>query len=162
MTAGERALMRGLFQEVYLQELVREVYGSYAARLRDPEGRRLLEAYLTAEADRGRRIARCLDGRGLAPAPVVRRLFALCGRVYGRVTALLGTRVMLRIALSSGERASRRACEALGGSPAPDLLYLTTLRARNEGDLVDGLRQHLIDTRPGPPRHPSSPPRPRP
>ncbi len=55
---------------------------------------------------------------------------------------------MLRIVLSASRRASRRACASLGSSARPDLVYLATLRARNEGDLVDALRQHLIDTRP--------------
>lgn len=147
-TAGDRAEVRGLFQDIYLQDLVRAIYRQYAARLRDPEGRRILEAYLRGDEDRGRRIEGYLLARGLAPAPPVRRTFAVLGRIYGRLTSLLGTRVMMRIALSSGERAARRACHALGDHPKPDVLFLATLRVRNEGDLVDALRQHLIDTRP--------------
>jgi hypothetical protein len=56
---------------------------------------------------------------------------------------------MLRIVLSASARASRRACGSLGGPGEPERIYLATLRARNEGELLDSLRQHLIDTRPG-------------
>jgi hypothetical protein len=53
---------------------------------------------------------------------------------------------MLRIALSASRRASRRACALLGDPRNPETVYLATLRARNEGELRDNLRQHLIDT----------------
>ena len=53
----------------------------------------------------------------------------------------------MRIALSASGRASRAACAALGAEATPDLVYFATLRARNEGDLLDALRQHLIDSR---------------
>lgn len=166
MTAAapvDRGVIRGLFQEIYLQDLVLAIYRRYAARLRDPVAQRLLQAYILGGEDRGRRIERYLEGRGVAPAAAARRLFAAAGRFYGSVTALLGTRIMMRIALSSSERAARRACEALGDVPGPDLLYLMTLRVRHEGDLVDGLRQHLIDTRPRPRPEPRpSPPHRRP
>jgi hypothetical protein len=33
---------------------------------------------------------------------------------------------------------------------SPDLVFLSTLRARNEGDLLDALTQHMIDTQPRP------------
>jgi len=138
--------MRGLLQEIYLQDLVLALYGIYAARLRDPEGRRLIENYLRAETDRRRRIERYVAARrGAIPRPV-RSLFTAAGTLYGRLTALLGTRVMLRIAYSASRRASRRACGLLGHRSDPEIAYLSTLRARNEGTLFDDLRQHLIDT----------------
>ncbi len=139
---------RDLVQEIYLQDLVLSLYGIYADRLHDPEGKRLIENYLRAETDRRRRIERYLGARG-APIPrAIRWLFAAAGTLYGRFTSLLGTRVMLRIALSASRRASRRACALLGNASDPELVYLSTLRARNEGELLDDLRQHLIDTAP--------------
>ena len=137
---------RGLLQEIYLQDLVLSLYGIYAPRLRDPEGRRLIENYLRAETDRRRRIERIITARGGAVPRPVRSLFSSAGSFYGRLTSLLGTRVMLRIALSASRRASRRACSLLGGPSDPEIVYLSTLRARNEGTLFDDLRQHLIDT----------------
>lgn len=133
-------------QELYLQDLVLSLYRVYAARLRDPEGRRLIEEYLRAETDRGRRIERRLSDRGTASTSPMRVLFAAAGRMYGRLTSILGTRVMLRIALSASQRASKRACALLGDPADPEMVYLSTLRARNEGLLMDALRQHLIDT----------------
>jgi hypothetical protein len=144
--AGE---VGALFRDLYLLELVLGIYRVYAARVRDPRGRNLLETYVGGEEDRRRRIRRHLEARGSAPPPGPARLFAALGRIYGRATSLLGTRVMLRIALSSAERAARRSCAFPGAGPRPDLQYLTALQARHVGELVDGLRQHLIDTRPG-------------
>jgi|SRR5437867_6188629 len=144
---GPSAESRALLQEIYLQDLVLSLYRVYAATIRDPEGRRHIEDYLLAETDRGRRIERRLSGRGAAASSLVRALFAAAGRSYGRLTSVLGTRVMLRIALSASQRASKRACALLGGdSTDPEMVYLSTLRARNEGELMDALRQHLIDT----------------
>ena len=141
--AGE---VRGLLQEVYLQDLVLALFGVYASRLRDPDGARLIGNYLRAEADRRGRIESCLQARGAGPSRGARSLFAAAGGLYGRLTSWLGTRVMLRIALSASRRASRRACALLGDPQDPEMVYLATLRARNEGDLRDDLRQHLIDT----------------
>jgi len=138
--------MRGLLQEIYLQDLVLSLYGIYATRLRDPEGRRLIENYLKAESDRRRRIERYVASRGGAIPRPVRSLFSAAGELYGRLTSLLGTRIMLRIAFSASRRASRRACGLLGAPSDPEIAYLSTLRARNEGTLFDDLRQHLIDT----------------
>ena len=147
---GARGEIRALTQDVYLQHLVLSIYGVYMTRLRDLEGRGIVEAYVHAEEGRRTRIARRLEALGAAPAAPVAALFAAAGRLYGRVTSWLGTRVMLRIVLSASRRASRRACAALGPAAAgpPDFHFLATLRARNEGDLLDALRQHLIDTRP--------------
>jgi hypothetical protein len=142
------AEMRALLQEIYLQDLVLALYRIYADRLRDPVGRRLIEKYLVAEADRRKRIERYLADRRRPIPPLVRSLFAAAGSLYGRVTALLGTRVMLRIALSASRRAARRACVLLGDPTDREIAYLSTLRARNEGALLDELRQHLIDTAP--------------
>ena len=142
------AKMRGLLQELYLQDLVLALYGIYAARLRDPEGRRLIENYLRAETDRRKRIERYLVTRGAPSSRAIRRLFAAAGSLYGRLTSILGTRIMLRIALSASRRASRRACALLGIPSDPEIAYLSSLRARNEGELLDELRQHLIDTAP--------------
>ena len=146
--AGAGVEIRGLFQEIYLQDLVLSLYGIYAARLRDPEGSRPIENYLRAETFRQERIESYLVARGAPISPVVRSLFATAGAVYGRLTSLLGTRIMLRIALSSSRRAARRACGLLRVPSNPELLYLSTLGARNEGALLDDLRQHLIDTAP--------------
>jgi hypothetical protein len=143
-TSGE---LRSLLQEIYLQDLVLALYRAYVPRLRDARGRRLIETYLRAEEDRRGRIERYLAGRGAAPATAVRSCFTAAGALYGRLTSRLGTRVMLRIALSASRRAARRACAGLGAEARPELLYFATLRARNEGDLLDSLRQHLIDTR---------------
>jgi len=143
---GTRAEMRGLIQEIYLLDLVLALYGVYAARLRDPDGTRVMETYLRAERDRRNRIERFLLARGAPIASGVRSLFAAAGGLYGRLTSLLGGRVMLRIALSASRRACRRACALLGDPTSPELVYLSTLRARNEGALLDDLRQHLIDT----------------
>lgn len=140
--------IRALLQEIYVQDLVLSIYAVYVRRLADPGGRALIETYIGAEEDRRRRLLRYLAGREVIPGHFVRRLFATVGRIYGRLTASLGTRVMLRIALSGSRRAARRACAGLARSDEPDLVYLATLRARNEGDLLDSLRQHLIDTRP--------------
>lgn len=148
MAASRPEPVRVLFQEIYLQDMVLGLYGIYLDRLRDAAGRALLEAYVRAEEDRRRRIERYLGTRGLAAPAGARRLFAAAGRAYGRITSLLGSRVMLRIVLSSSRRAARRACAAIGGEERPDLIFLTTLRARSVGELVDGLTQHLIDTRP--------------
>ncbi|HKN46761.1 MAG TPA: hypothetical protein VJ144_02215 [Candidatus Polarisedimenticolia bacterium] len=148
--AGARGEIRALTQDIYLQDLVLSIYSVYTGRLRDLEGRAIVEAYVRAEQDRRLRIVRHLEALGAAPAAPVGALFATAGRLYGRITSWLGTRVMLRIVLSASRRASRRACAALGQAAAgrPDLLFLVTVRARNEGDLLDALRQHLIDTRP--------------
>ncbi len=146
--SASSAESRALLQEIYLQDLVLSLYRVYALRLGDAEGRRLIEDYLRAETDRGRRIEHRLAGRGAAASPPVRALFAAAGGTYGRLTSLLGTRVMLRIALSASRKASKRACTLLGDPADPEMVYLSTLRARNEGELLDGLRQHLIDTSP--------------
>ena len=143
-TSGE---IRPLLQEIYVQDLVLALYRVYVPRLRDGAGRTLIEAYLRAEEDRRRRLERYLADRGTAPASAVRSCFAAAGALYGRVTSWLGTRIMLRIALSASWRASRRACAGLGGWSSPELIFFATLRARNEGDLLESLRQHLIDTR---------------
>jgi hypothetical protein len=145
-TTGSSGEIRDLLQEIYLQALVLSLYRVYVTRLRDAGGTRLIEAYVRAEEDRNRRLERHLLGRGVVPAVAIRRTFALAGDLYGRVTSRLGTRVMLRIALSASRRAARRACSLLGAFPQPELRLLATLRARNEGDLVDSLSQHLIDT----------------
>jgi len=55
---------------------------------------------------------------------------------------------MLRIIHSASGRAAPRACAAVGVPAPPEVQYLATLKAKNEGDLLDSLRQHLIDTRP--------------
>ncbi len=144
--AGE---IRALTQEIYLQDLVLSIYRVYLERLRDAGGRGILETYVRAEEDRRKRIERHLAGLGTGPAAPLRSLFAWAGSLYGRLTSWLGTRVMLRIVLSASRRASRRACASLGSPARPDLLSLATLRARHEGDLLDDLTQHLIDTRPG-------------
>jgi hypothetical protein len=143
---GTGAEIRGLIQEIYLQDLVLALYGVYAARLRDPDGTRVIGNYLRAERDRRNRIERFLLARGAPISPGVRTLFAAAGGLYGRLTSFLGSRVMLRIALSASRRASRRACALLVDPSSPELVYLATLRARNEGALLDVLRQHLIDT----------------
>jgi len=139
---------RGLLQDIYLQDLVLALFGIYAGRLRDPEGKRLIGNYLRAEKERGKRIERYLAAHGAPITHPVRALFAAAGTLYGRLTSLFGTRVMLRIALSASRRASRRACGLLGERSDPEIAYLATLRARNEGELLDDLRQHLIDTAP--------------
>jgi hypothetical protein len=145
-TTGSSGEIRDLIQEVYLQDLVLALYRVYVTRLRDAGGKRLIEAYVRAEEDRNRRLERHLLGRGAVPTAALRRTFALAGDLYGRVSSRLGTRVMLRIALSSSRRAARRACALLGDIGQPELRLLATLRARNEGDLLDSLSQHLIDT----------------
>ena len=138
-------------QEVYLLDLVLSIYRVYARRVADPAGRAILESYLGAEEDRARRLERIVRSRSAGPPVAMRRLFRAAGGLYGRVTSLLGTRVMLRIALSAGRRAARRACSLVDAAlrdSSPETRYMATLRARNEGDLVDALTQHLIDTRP--------------
>jgi hypothetical protein len=115
--------------------------------VRDPGGRLILEEYRRMEEERRKRITAHLEKQGVAVPPGPGTWLRRAGAIYGRATSLLGTRVMLRIALSSGERASRRACAAIGPADRPDLIYLATLRAKSAGDLVDSLRQHLIDTR---------------
>ena len=144
-TSGE---VRPLLQEIYVQDLVLALYRVYVPRLEDEGGRALIVAYLRAEEDRRRRLERYLADRGTAPASAVRTCFAAAGALYGRLTSWLGTRIMLRITLSASRRAARRACAGLGGQSSPELVFFATLRARNEGDLLDSLRQHLIDTRP--------------
>ena len=148
MPAGPGAEIRRLLQDIYVQEMVLSLYRVYAARLRDAGGRRLIENYLGAETDRRKRIEKYLSGHGTPASPAVRFLFAAAGNAYGRATSVLGTRVMLRIALSASRRASRQACARLGDPANPELVYLSTLRARNEGELLDALSQHLIDTAP--------------
>ena len=144
---GEEA--RALIQEMYLQDLALTIYGIYRSRLRDSRGREILSDYLRGEAFRGAQIATYLERGGVvAPSAAVRSFFRTIGRIYGHLTSWLGTRMMLRIVLSASRRASRRACGALGEGDQPELLFLATLRARNEGDLLDALRQHMIDTAP--------------
>lgn len=140
--------LRPLLQDVYLQDLVEGLYSVYVMRLRDGRAREIIAAYLRAESDRRLRLTRFLEDRGVRPGARVRRLFAGAGSLYGRATAWLGTRVMLRIAVSSSRRASRGACAALGRAAIPDLLYFASLRARNVGDLLQDLEQRLIDTAP--------------
>ena len=140
--------VRELCQEIYVQDLALALYGVYVARLADAGGRACIESYLAAEALRRRRLEEALARTGGRPVAALRRLFAAAGRAYGRLTSWLGTRVMLRITLSAGRRASRRACSCLAAAATPERQYLAALRARNEGDLVEALRQHLIDTRP--------------
>ena len=127
------------FMETYLPYLVLAT-GLIAAGL--------FLAYFMASTDRRKRIEKYLSGHGTPASPAVRFLFAAAGNAYGRATAVLGTRVMLRIALSASRRASRQACARLGDPANPELVYLSTLRARNEGELLDALSQHLIDTAP--------------
>jgi hypothetical protein len=141
--------IRALIQELYLQDLVLSIYRVFSGRLADPEGRAIVDRYLRAEEQRRLRIERHLAPLGARPARLVRLLFTGGGALYGRVASRLGTRVMLRIVLSASRRAARRACSSLENS-RPDLIYLATLRARNEGDLHESLTQHLIDTRPRP------------
>ncbi len=141
---------RALMQEIYLQELALSVYRIYLPRLRDPGGRAILETYLKGERFRTAQIETYLQRAGVVATPALRSLFRRAGALYGYLTASLGTRMMLRIILSASKRASRRACGALGDGSSPDLVFLSTLRARNEGDLLDALTQHLIDTRPRP------------
>ena len=140
--------VREIGREIYLQDLALAIYGVYLERLDDPGGRACLAAYLAAEAERRRRLEEALARAGHRPAGAIRRLFTAAGHAYGSVTSRFGSRIMLRIALSAGERASRRACDGLSAASTPEQQYLASLRARNEGDLVDALRQHLIDTRP--------------
>jgi DNA-binding GntR family transcriptional regulator len=140
--------VRELCQEIYVQDLALALYGVYVARLTDAGGRACLEVYLAAEAERRRRLEEAIARTGFRPAAALRRLFAAAGRAYGGVTSWLGTRVMLRIVLSASRRASRRACARLEAAPTAEQQYLAALRARNEGDLVEAVRQHLIDTRP--------------
>jgi hypothetical protein len=142
----ESAANRALIQEVYLQDLALTIYGIYLSRLNDTAGCAILETYLRGERFRATQIETYLGRVGLHAAPAVRTLFRGIGQVYGHLTSLLGTRMMLRIILSASRRASRRACVVLGDTESADLLYLTTLRARNEGDLLADLRQHMIDT----------------
>ena len=141
---GER---RALLQELHLLDLTSGVYGVYRTSLRDEAGRRHLDDYLRAEAERRRRIEDHLAREGVAVPRGPGRLFRAAGTLYGRLTSLLGTRAMLRIALSASRRASRRACAHLGPLDRPDLAYLAMLRARSVGELRDALQQHLIDTR---------------
>ena len=140
--------LRSLLQDLYIFDLSGAIYRAYTARLRDPGGRRILEEYLRAEEFRAARIEQHLTKLGATATPSIRRVFRGAGRLYGFLTSRLGSRIMLRIALSASRRSARRACAALGDAGRPDLLFLATLKARNEGDLLEGLRQHLIDTRP--------------
>lgn len=144
---GEAA--RALMQEVYLQDLALSVYRIYLPRLRDAQACAILRTYLKGEEFRAAQIEHYLRRQGLEPAAVVRLLFRGVGRLYGCLTALLGTRLMLRIVLSASCRAARGACEKLDRQGPPEVVFLNTLRARNEGDLVGSMRQHLIDTRTG-------------
>lgn len=139
---------RPLLQELYLQDLTLGVYAVYVRRLRDAAGRAILQEYLRNESERRRRIEEYLARKGVPRPSGPGRLFATAGALYGRVTALLGTRVMLRIVLTASRRASRRACARLGPADRPEIAYLASLRARSEGDLLDALTQHLIDSRP--------------
>ena len=148
MPAGPGAAVRRLLQDIYLQEMVLSLYRVYARRLRDAGGERLIESYLGAETERRKRVLAYLSGQGVSASRAVRSLFAALGSAYGRATSVLGTRVMLRIALSASRSASKQACARLGDPAGPDIVYLSTLRARNEGELLDGLTQHLIDTAP--------------
>ncbi len=147
---GARGEIRALTQDLYLQDLVLSIYRTYLRRLKDPKGRAIVGDYLRAEEERGRRLGARLEALGAPPAASVRSLFGLAGRIYARLTSWLGTRIMLRVVLSASGRAARRACAGLAAAvpDRPDLLFLATLRARNEGDLLVALRQHLIDTRP--------------
>ncbi|MFQ5876488.1 MAG: hypothetical protein ACE5JH_02175 [Acidobacteriota bacterium] len=145
---GDATRTRRLQQELFLQELVTAVYRVYAERIDDAGGRGILEDYLRRESQRRRQL------QGIGPRPPgaaarVGALFAAAGRLYGRVSALLGTRVMLRIVLSSSRRAARRACaeaDRARRSARPDRRQLALMRARAEGDLCDALERHLIDT----------------
>jgi len=148
MPAGPGAAVRLLLQDIYLQEMVVSLYRVYARRLRDAGGKGLIESYLAAETDRRRRVLAYLAAQGASASPAVRSVFSVVGSAYGRLTSCLGTRVMLRIALSASRGASRQACARLGDAAGPDVVFLSTLRARNEGELLDGLTQHLIDTAP--------------
>src|SRR5262249_15745971 len=145
---GVGAEIRGLCQEIYLQDLVLSLYGVYAPRLRDPEGKRLIESYLQAEIHRQKRLERYLAPRRASPAPAIGAVVVAAGSAYGRLPRDLGTRVMLRMTLSSSRRAARRACGLLGAAADPELVNLSALRARNEGELSDDLCQHLIETAP--------------
>ena len=145
---GEAA--RALMQEIYLQELALSVYRIYIPRIRDAKACAILETYLKSERFRTTQIETWLQRAGVEAASALRALFRAAGTLYGYLTSWLGTRVMLRIVLSASKRASRRACGALGDGSSPDLVFLSTLRARNEGDLLDSLTQHLIDTQPRP------------
>jgi len=142
-----RGAARALLQDLYLQDLSLSIYDVYSRRAKDAAGAAILRAYLRAETTRGARIESRLEAIGSRAAPAVRALFRGAGRIYGAATAKLGTRVTLRIALSTARRAARRTCAGLGREVGPDLLHLATLKARNEGDLVDALTRHLIDTR---------------
>ena len=146
--AGASITSRALLQEIYLQDLVLSIYRVYMDRMGDREAREILGEYRRGEDYRGRRIKDLLAAGGTTTAAPVRALFSAAGRLYGRATSCLGTRVMLRIVLSASERASRRACAAVGAPASPEAQFLATLKARNEGELADSLRQHLIDTRP--------------
>lgn len=139
--------VREICREIYVQDLALAIYAVYVDRLADAGGRACLETYLAAEAERRRRLQDAIARTGFRPADALRRLFAAAGRAYGGVTSRLGSRVMLRIALSASRRASRRACTGLSAASTPEQQYLAGLRARNEGDLLEALRQHLIDTR---------------
>jgi hypothetical protein len=141
---GEAA--RALMREIYLQDLALSVYRIYLPRLRDANACAILTNYLEGEKFRAAQIEHYLRRQGLEPAAVIRGLFRGIGRIYGRVTALLGTRLILRIILSVSVKATRGACASLAAEESPEIVFLNTLRARNEGDLLDALRQHMIDT----------------
>lgn len=142
--------IRDLRQEIYLLDLVAAMYRVYASRLDDLEGRRLLELYLRGEENRRRRLEQCLEEVGFTGASRPGFVFSFLGRLYGRVTSLLGTRVMMRIVLSASRRGVRRACalaDEAFRSDSPSRQHLAALRARNEGELFDSLTQYMIDTR---------------
>jgi len=145
---GEAA--RALMQEIYLQELALSVYRIFLPRLRDAKACAIIDTYLQGERFRTAQIETWLQRAGIDAAPALRSMFRAAGALYGYLTVWLGTRMMLRIILSASKRASRRACGALGDGSSPDLVFLSTLRARNEGDLLDALTQHMIDTQPRP------------
>lgn len=149
--SGRSGQLREHQQEIYLQDLVLAIYAIYMKRLKDDEARRIIGHYLKYEGDRRRRTEDHLARHGSVVSAPLRRAFAAAGSLYGRITSWFGTRIMLRIVLSASRSASRRACvlvdSAMRGA-GPELQHLTTLRARNEGDLLGDLRQHLINTRP--------------
>lgn len=149
--SGRRGQLREHQQEIYLQEFVLAIYSVYMKRLDDDGARRIIGHYLKYEEERRRRTEDHLARHGSIVSAPLRRAFSSSGRLYGRITSWFGARIMLRVVLSASRSASRRACvlvdSAMRGEGA-ESQYLATLRARNEGDLLGDLRQHLINTRP--------------